>query len=107
MANKAHSGQVVVRQRITLQRFTQDDTLEQLVCPVEVVVDHDSVMYTGSLCKLDLLDGSVQALGDGLLSLRSTAGETFIESSIARRCDEEVGGFYRRLLDKTDSLVAR
>ena len=63
-------------------------------------------MYTGSLCKFDLLDGGVQALGDRFLSLRSTSGETFAESRKARRCDEEVGSFYRCLLDKTDTLVA-
>jgi len=95
-----------LRQPITLQRFTQGNPLEQPVRSVKVIVDHDNVMYTGSLCKLNFLDSSVQAFGDGILSLRSTSGETLMESSEARRCDEEVGGFYRCLLDKADSLVA-
>jgi hypothetical protein len=93
-----------LRQPITLQRFTQSDTFEQLVSSVEGIIDHDGIMYAGSLCKLDLLDSSIQPLGDRFLGFRSASGETFMERSKARRCDEEVGGFYRCLLDKTDSL---
>lgn len=105
-ANKANSREVVFRQLITLQRFTQRDAFEQIVGVLEVTVDHDSVMYTESLCELDLLDCSVQALGDGFLSLCSASSETFLESCKARRCDEEIGSFYIGLFDKTDSLVS-
>lgn len=62
-------------------------------------------MYAGSLCKLDLFDSSVQALGDRFLTFRTASGETVVEGGKARWCDEEVGGLYRRLLDKTDSLI--
>jgi len=62
-------------------------------------------MYTWGLCKLDLLDSSVQTLGDGFLSFRSASGETFIESSKAWGRDEEVGGIYRCSFYKTDSLI--
>jgi hypothetical protein len=68
--------------------------LEQLVGPVKAIVDHDDVMHTGSLCKLDLLDSSVQALRDRFLSFRSTFSEALTKIGKARRCDEEVGGFY-------------
>lgn len=94
-----------MRQPITLQRLTQGDTFEQIVSSVEGIIDYDGIMYAGCLCKLYLLYGSVQALADGLLSFRSASRETLLEDRKARRCDEEVGGFYRRPLDKTYSLI--
>lgn len=102
---KANSGEVVLRQPITLQRLPQGDTFEQIVSSVEGIIDYDGIMYAGCLCKLYLLYGSVQALADGLLSFRSASRETLMENRKARRCDEKIGGFYRRPLDKTYSLI--
>ena len=94
-----------MRQPITLQRLPQGDTFEQIVSSVEGIIDYDGIMYAGCLCKLYLLYGSVQALADGFLGFRSASRETLMENRKARRCDEKVGGFYRRPLDKTYSLI--
>jgi hypothetical protein len=96
---------LVHRKLVTLDSLSQSDLLEQIIGPVDVVIDNDHIV-TSLDSVLDFRLGGGQSSIDGFLGLGTSTGETLGEFRDRRRCQEEEDGVELRVVgfDELDTL---